>query len=529
MLKLRKFLCWWFGLQAFMFSLPAIFTIVFFLRRSNAHGPSPSGRSFVILFAALLLLALPNGMAWWTVKNRKAFARGWAILASFEMVLMGLLPLIVMNLPAAYQRHSGHDRPQHFVAVVVIFLVIGVTGLFVFGRRDSMKQSPADPVKPPRIAGDGTSRLLDGIAWIVGIAGYLWGRHLWVQWGRAHGLIWSSGLSVYLLILAAVLITVVLHESGHVAVGLALGMKLRAFIVGPFHWRIRDGRWKFQFLPAKILSLGGAAGLVPTDPKQSHWREIWMGAAGPLTNLVTGLIVTVAVLTSAGRPYEQYWQLLALVSTLSLITFIVNLIPLRPESHYSDGARIYQLLAGGPLADLYRVMNLVSSTLVTPLRPRDYDINAIQRAEISFKEGRQALLLRFFASYYFLDHGMISQACAAFIDAESIYSQSALELPAELHTDFVFSSAFLRRDAADARLWWERMEAKKPTHFGVDYRLAQSALFWIEGRKEEAREAWNKGNLLAQKLPAAGCYDFDRYRYSLLRDCIESEVANSAG
>jgi hypothetical protein len=42
------------------------------------------------------------------------------------------------------------------------------------------------------------------------------------------------------------------------------------------------------------------------------------------------------------------------------------------------------------------------------------------------------------------------------------------------------------------------MEAKKPTHFGVDYWLAQSALFWIEGRIEEAREAWKKGNLLAQ-------------------------------
>jgi hypothetical protein len=513
--------------MALMFLLVPAFTIWFFLRSVNVHVPSSIIRGYLFFFTFTFLLTVPYGMAWWTVKKGKAFARFWAIVASLEMILMSLSPLILMSLPAAYQKHSATHRLHHFGIFEGLLLALGIAGLLAFARRDAMAQ-PVIAAKPPRIAGDGTSRLLDGIAWIVGIAGYLWGRHLWVQWGLAHGLIWSSGLSVYLLILAAGLITVVLHESGHVAVGLALGMKLRAFIVGPFHWRIRDGRWKFQFLPAKILSLGGAAGLVPTDPKQSHWREIWMGAAGPLTNLVTGLIVTVAVLTSVGRPYEQYWQLLALVSTLSLITFIVNLIPLRPESHYSDGAQIYQLLRGGPWADLHRVMNLVGSTLVTPLRPRDYDIDAIQRAEISFNEGRQALLLRFFASYYFLDHGMISQACAAFIDAESIYGQSALELPAELHTDFVFGSAFLRRDAADARLWWERMEAKKPTHFGVDYWLAQSALFWIEGRKEEARTAWEKGNQLAQKLPAAGCYEFDRYRYSLLHDCIEKEEINAA-
>jgi hypothetical protein len=108
-------------------------------------------------------------------------------------------------------------------------------------------------------------------------------------------------------------------------------------------------------------------------------------------------------------------------------------------------------------------------------------------------------------------------------------ANSFSDLPAELCLSFVYRVAFLRRDAAGARQWWERMEAKKPTHFGADYWLAQSALFWVEGRQEEAREAWNKGNVLVQKLPTAGDDEFDRYRCSLLHDCIEStgvEVAS---
>jgi hypothetical protein len=116
---------------------------------------------------------------------------------------------------------------------------------------------------------------------------------------------------------------------------------------------------------------------------------------------------------------------------------------------------------------------------------------------------------------------MISQACDAVAEAERIYNESPWDTSAELCMAFVYRTAFLRHDATAARRWWDRMEAKKPTHFGVDYWLAKSALSWIEGHAGEAREAWEKGNLMAQKLPAAGDYEFDRYRCSLLRDCIE--------
>lgn len=246
-----------------------------------------------------------------------------------------------------------------------------------------------------------------------------------------------------------------------------------------------------------------------------------MTAAGALANLITGLVASFALLVAKGQPYEHYWQILTIFSTLSLVTFVVNLIPLRPEAAYSDGARIYQLLGGGPWADLHRAFSIAASSTVTPLRPKDYDIDAIQRAELSFMQGHHALLLRLLASSYYLDCGMISQACDAVAEAERIYTESPFDIPAELCMAFVYRTAFLRRDAAGARQWWERMDAKKPTHLGVDYWLAKSALCWIEGHKEEARGAWEKGNLLAQKLPAAGDYEFDRYRCSLLHDCIE--------
>jgi hypothetical protein len=126
-----------------------------------------------------------------------------------------------------------------------------------------------------------------------------------------------------------------------------------------------------------------------------------------------------------------------------------------------------------------------------------------------------------YAYSYFLDRGQMLEAGQALRNADSIYHQSASSIPAELHTVFVFGYAYVRRDAAVARVWWTRMEAKKPTRFNLDYWRADSALHRIEGNLEEANEAWRKGNALAQQLPTTGAYEFDRYCCSKLRQALD--------
>jgi hypothetical protein len=538
MLKLRRFLCACFGNFALVFIIVSITTVPRLFHYYHARGilsPTPGAIYhnkpvsiflIVLLITILvspLLVAFLNGMAWWTVRKSETSARGWAIAASLSLILSSI-PIFGPGFFA--WKYTPIEFLIGLFVIGAALMAIGIVGLVAFARRDAVAQAPMEAARPLRIAGDGTSYLLEALAWLLGLAGFFAGMSWWHRWGQAQHL---PRAYVGLLQLVAILVIVtVVHELGHAVVGSALGMKLRAFIVGPFQWRIHDGRWKFQFLPAKFLSAGGATALVPTDPHQSRWSQICMIAAGTVVNLLTGLIALCAALTAKGHSYEQYWLFLAYFSTISLIAFASNLIPMHSEAHYSDGARIYQLLRGGPLADYYRVLNLVGSTVVTSLRPRDYDIEAIKRAEQSFTKGHQALMLRLFASSYYLDRGMIPEASEAVAEAESIYHDSPVDLPAELCMAFVYRTAFVRRDAASARQWWERMEAKKPTHFGVDYWLAQSALFWIEGRREEARVAWNKGNVLAQQLPAAGNYEFDRYRSALLHDCIENEAANAA-
>jgi len=535
MIKFRRFLCACFGNIALLFllvsfsTLPRVFHVLQPSDLRYPDQPLDEKAILVMLLAQTLarliylqpvLVCFLYSMAWWTVRRGKASGRGWAIAASIVMILQGVLP-IVLAVRFWREMSSPGLALEGFIAIFVILLAIGVPGLVAFLPRNSMAEGVGKAAALPRIAGDGTSRILDTIAWLVQIAGYIWGMSLWNKWAWNQGLPRSFGLLDFSGFVVAIVITIVVHELGHAVVGRALGMRLRSFIIGPFQWRVSDGRWKFKFVLAHILSARGGAGVVPSNPAQNRLEEICMIAAGPAVNLVVGVLASCAALTALDQPWEQRWHFLAVLATLSFVTFLGNLVPFRPEGAYSDGARIYQLLRGGPLVDLHRAFNLAGATHVTAIRPRDYDAGALKRAAAAFNSGQQALVLRLIESEHFLDNGEFDKCCDVLDEAELIYHESASDIPAGSLTVFIIGYGLARRDAAKARLWWDRREAKGDSELGVNHWMSQSVLLWLEGQPGQAYEAWAKGNALAQKDRPSGSDAFDTYRLELLRGVLE--------
>jgi hypothetical protein len=485
------------------------------------HPPQPVPTAGLRIAGAAFALSWPIqsvvfAIAWWTVWRRKRSARGWAIAASLFFILHSCLILY-------FARNFLHQAALWNVILTV--LAIGVAGLIVFSPRNLAARLDENPPVQQPIPGDGTNALIDKAIWIFGLVGFFAGSNWWAAWANAEGLDMSVGLLYFFEILLASLVVAVVHELGHAMVGKALGMKLRAFIVGPFHWRIESGNWEFRFLPAKIFAAGGATGVVPTTMEHFRANQICMIAAGPFASLIGGLLAFCAAFTAPNSRWEPVWQPLALIATLSLLASILNLIPVRTGTAYSDGAQIYQLLSNGPWGDYHRALSIVGSTLVTPLRPRDFDIEALRRAADCIAHGPRGLHLRLLASLYYLDCGRIPEASQTLTEAEGLYQESASEIPAELHTDFVFGKAFLQRDGPGARLWWDQMEAKNPSRFNGDYWVARSALLWSEDHLHEAEEAWQKGYALAQQLPKAGAYEFDRDRFTLLRKALDESLS----
>ena len=523
---LRKNLCWIFALAAFVYLQIAVSGI---LRTTHRPHAFLSLRNLLVpvLYTAF---AVVFGLASWTVWKGRPSARGWGIAASLINILVSLTPVILAIIfsPRSVWGHSAVARSV-WESFALVF-GFGVAGLVAFWRAYEQPGSKASSQENLRIPGDGTSDLANKTVGILIFAAYFGAYAWWIRWLRARGVSGNEGSShgglIGLLVLSLIVTT--LHELGHTVTGLALGMRLRAFIVGPFQWRIREGKWKFQFNPREILSAGGATGVVPATADFPRWRDLCMLAAGPFVNLVTGIFALWIAFTAQSNSYIQAGGSLALFGAWSLIIGSANLLPFRTRDQYSDGAQISQLLSNGPWGDWHRVLAVIGSSLVTPLRPRNYDIDAIQRAARGIAQGKQGLLLRLWAYSYFLDLERIPEAGEMLRQAESIYHQSASDIPAELHSEFVFGNAYVLRDADAAREWWTRMEAKKPTRLNVDYWRAASALHWIEGDLQQANEEWEKSNALAEQLPKAGAYEFDRYCCCKLRQALD-EVPALAG
>lgn len=528
MSKLAKFLSWCFGAAALVFSwffLTAAWNfLVFVWRFVHAYPGKPlalTGWQEMVITGSILVplaLAVVYGMSWWTAQKNKPKARAWAIGASLANIAIGIFPfLLSFWIPTPSRFYIAFAGPG------LLIIVVGIAGLIVFSRRDALAQTAGQATEPSRLPGDGTSHLVDIVVQFAGIAGIIAGLVWLGRWGEERNLYAGMGLWFWVELWMADLISVAGHELGHVGVGRALGMRMRGFVVGPFQWRIQEGRWKFQFQPSNFFSLtGGSAGMVPTKLTDSNWPDVWMTAAGPAASLCVGLAALWGMLTSPGRPWASAWALLGYIAVISLIAFAINLVPMRPEANYSDGAQIYQLLTRGPWVDVHRALSAVTSSLVTPLRARDYDVETLRRAAEFIQTGHQGFLLRMFSFMHFLDCGQIPEALAALDEAEKVYEQSASDLPGELLAYFVYTNAFLKPDAARARHWWDLMEAKKARQNCTEYWLARTAILWVEGQREEALKAWEQGNARAERLPEAGAYEFDRSRFHELRKQLDS-------
>jgi hypothetical protein len=394
-------------------------------------------------------------------------------------------------------------------------LGLGVAGLIAFGRK--FQNSSAKSWEQLSMPGDGTCALVNKTIQVLLFAGGFAAYEWWLRWARVKGVqVNENYWFITVASLFLVLILGTLHEVGHAAIGLALGMRLRTFAVGPFQWLVRDGKWSFEFNVRQILVAGGKTGIVPGRPNFPRWGHLTTASAGVFANLFTGILALWIASVANPDAAVQSGGLLALFGAWSLVVALINLVPFRTGNNYSDSAQIYHLLRNGAWADVHGAMSLAGSPLVTELRPRDYDIEAIRRAARTVNQGMQGLFLQLFAYSYFIDRNETSDAAEALYQAALIYNQSASDAPAELLTAFVFGSAYISRNASAARQWWTHMEARNPSRFNVDYWLAASALHWIEGNLKDAEEFWQKANALAQQLPNFGAYEFDRYCCALL-------------
>jgi hypothetical protein len=444
------------------------------------------------------VVALIFSMAWWTSLRGKPSARSWGIAASIINILVALFPVIL-------SLKFNHDWLGLFVGLVPIGLVLalGISGLVVFARPSAVLNTSDEENQVARVRCDGTFGWLNQLAGLLGFAlaygAYSW----WLRWARVHDL-WAGWNFLWenVIFFGILAIIVVVHEFGHAAAGLAFGMKLRMFAVGPLQWSRVKCKWRFEFTRKMLARRDGAVGLLPVSSTCPPWHGAFIAAAGPAANIATGVI---ALFTAFTLPPDEVLQLhgrLALFGALSLSIAIGNLIPFRVGEYYSDGARCYQHLTNHPLCDFRQVIQAVMAVSETSMRPRDYSIGAIDRSLGLYPLGMQGHYLKLYVYDHYFDSGLITEACRALKEAEAIYDASSLKTETEI--SFVLGYSSLCKDATAARRWWERLEARNAPRSDAGYWLSKCAFDCVEGRWEDGQAALRHADAFIAEMPLTG-------------------------
>lgn len=123
-----------------------------------------------------------------------------------------------------------------------------------------------------------------------------------------------------LLIIAAIVVSIVLHELGHYLVARWSGMKVTEFFVGfgPKLWSFRRGETEYglKAIPAgayvRIIGMHNLEEVAPQDESrsyraQSYPKRLATVLAGPVMNLLIGFVLLLVVFVGFGSPRADRW------------------------------------------------------------------------------------------------------------------------------------------------------------------------------------------------------------------------------
>ena len=179
----------------------------------------------------------------------------------------------------------------------------------------------------------------------------------------------------YLLFAVSGLLAVLLHELGHLLGGLAGGMRLLMFAVGPLRVARTAGGLRLGRHSLRSGVLGFVAMLPdPARPFAPQYGALIAG--GPAASLVCALAGLAVALASAGS-LAMHATAFAIFCTFALL---ITAIPMRIGGFQNDGEQVRDLMRGGTGAQLKSLLLALVAQSVSGTRPRDLDAAILARA-----------------------------------------------------------------------------------------------------------------------------------------------------
>ena len=176
-----------------------------------------------------------------------------------------------------------------------------------------------------------------------------------------------SFLVMLLVVYAAMLIQIILHEAGHLLFGLLTGYRFCSFRIFNLMWVKADGRVQFRKL--SIAGTGGQCLMDPPDLKDGKMPVMLYNFGGAIVNLVTAVIC--AGLSFLVPFRSLAWTILMIFAVIGLAFALMNGLPCRMGPVNNDGKNALELSRSEEATRAFWVQMKVNERISEGIRVKD--------------------------------------------------------------------------------------------------------------------------------------------------------------
>jgi hypothetical protein len=275
----------------------------------------------------------------------------------------------------------------------------------------------------------------------------------------------SQVIALIILFLPAFFLVIGIHEGGHAIAGTSMKFDFRMYIVGPFMWDKEESGWKFKWNKNVNLS-GGLVICLPTTTENLAKRFSIYALGGPAASLIfTGVAYSVKQLIELFNINDNFilnltGSFFGLISFLSLLIFIITIIPLHNGGFYTDGARALRFLRGGDTARFETLLMKIITSSSGGIRPRLLNMLEINEALSLAKKlnAPMKVYLLFYFYQFAFDGGNFDEAEKHLKEYISESESIPKGIRGSVFLDAAFFYAFARKDLAQAEVYWKQYE-----------------------------------------------------------------------
>lgn len=217
---------------------------------------------------------------------------------------------------------------------------------------------------------------------------------------------------------AAILVQMIIHETGHLIFGLISGYKFSSFRIFSFMWVKDEDKIKFRRL--SIAGTGGQCLMTPPDMTDGKIPVVLYNLGGSLANIIFGLIFLGLFFIFKDVPFLSAFLLL--FSVCGFIIAVMNGVPMRMGTVDNDGYNAFALIHNREAMRSFWVQMSVNGQIAKGVRLKDMpDEWFVVPSDEAMKNSMTAVM-GVFACNRMIDEGQFEEADKLMVHLLSINS-----------------------------------------------------------------------------------------------------------